>query len=165
MMKKTYQKLKKTYPYIDIIKQGDISRKKIIDKMKKQEKGIVFATSSFWEGIDLPGKALRCLTIVRLPFPVPTNPVVSAICKEMEKEGKSSFQNYMLPVAITAFRQGFGRLIRKKSDYGIVIVLDKRILTKNYGRSFISSIPPIKYNYKEWKEQLVNISNFLKLFD
>jgi ATP-dependent DNA helicase DinG len=165
MMKKVYERIKNNYPYIDVIKQGDISRKQIIDRMKLQESGIVLATSSFWEGVDLPGKALRCLVIVRLPFPVPTNPVVSAICQEIEKEGKSSFQNYMLPVAITTFRQGFGRLIRKKTDYGIVIVLDKRILTKNYGKSFIASIPPIKYNHQVWEKQLLDISEFLHTFE
>jgi len=94
-------------------------------------------TRSFWEGVDVVGQALSCLIIARLPFAVPTDPVLSARAETFD----DPFNEYYLPDAILRFRQGFGRLIRSRDDYGVVIVLDKRILTKAYGKTILRSLP------------------------
>jgi ATP-dependent DNA helicase DinG len=100
----------------------------------------LLGTRSFWEGVDIPGDNLTCVMITKLPFDVPSDPIISARSETFE----SPFFEYSLPEAILKFRQGFGRLIRTQSDRGIVVILDRRILTKSYGRSFIESLPPCK---------------------
>ncbi|MCU0607209.1 MAG: exonuclease domain-containing protein [Candidatus Edwardsbacteria bacterium] len=104
---------------------------------------VIFGTSSFWEGVDLPGAACELLVMARLPFAVPNDPLVSARCQAIESEGGSSFHKYLLPEAVIRFRQGFGRLIRSRTDQGLVIVGDSRIVSQNYGQVFIRSLPKI----------------------
>jgi Rad3-related DNA helicase len=98
---------------------------------------VLLGTRSFWEGVDIVGEALSCLVITRIPFAVPTDPVFAARAETFT----DAFNQFYLPDAILRFRQGFGRLIRSKEDYGIVAVLDKRILTKTYGRTVLRSLP------------------------
>ncbi|HEX32603.1 MAG TPA: helicase, partial [Candidatus Acetothermia bacterium] len=102
---------------------------------------ILLGTDSFWEGVDLPGEALEILIITRLPFPVPSDPVFSALADSMSEGGKDPFYDLSIPRAILKLRQGVGRLIRTTADHGIVIITDERILSKNYGRLFIESLP------------------------
>jgi ATP-dependent DNA helicase DinG len=102
---------------------------------------MLLGTDSFWEGIDVPGEALEVLSIVRLPFAVPSEPLVAAHMEELEKEGKNSFMHYSVPEAILKFRQGFGRLIRNGTDRGAVVILDSRVLTTRYGRAFLEALP------------------------
>ena len=94
-------------------------------------------TRSFWEGVDVPGEALSILAIAKLPFDVPTDPIIASRAETYERP----FDEYTVPEAILRFRQGFGRLIRTRSDRGVVVVFDRRILSKNYGRAFIESLP------------------------
>jgi ATP-dependent DNA helicase DinG len=120
----------------------DGSRKVLIEALKNNpEKTILLGTNSFWEGIDIQGIGLTAVIIVKLPFAPPNRPVIAARLESLEKNKENSFYKYSLPTAILKFRQGFGRLIRSKKDWGALIILDKRIITKNYGGKFIKSIP------------------------
>ncbi len=103
---------------------------------------MLLGTSSFWEGVDLAGNVLRVLLVARLPFNVPTEPVFAARSELYE----NPFTQYSVPQAILRLRQGFGRLIRTRSDRGVAIILDQRIVSKRYGREFISSLPPVTSN-------------------
>jgi len=105
---------------------------------------VLFAAHSFWEGVDVPGDALSLVIIDRLPFASPGDPLVAARIKQLESRGEEPFDSYQVPQAALALRQGFGRLIRTQSDRGIVAMLDRRIVTKNYGRAFLGSLPPAR---------------------
>jgi DNA polymerase-3 subunit epsilon/ATP-dependent DNA helicase DinG len=122
---------------ITVLQHGTSSRRRLLREYRQAEKAVLLGTRSFWEGIDLPGDELRCLLIVRLPFAVPSDPLVAARSAELE----NPFRDYTLPDAIIRFRQGFGRLIRRATDCGVVVVLDSRIWRKEYGQSFLESIP------------------------
>lgn len=113
------------------------SRHTLLEGFRSAERAVLLGTRSFWEGVDVPGEALSVLAIVRLPFDVPSDPIIAARSETYE----SPFQQYTVPEAILRFRQGFGRLIRTRSDRGVVVVFDRRILTKSYGRAFIDSLP------------------------
>jgi ATP-dependent DNA helicase DinG len=113
------------------------SRHALLENFRTTDQAVLLGTRSFWEGVDVPGEALSVLVIVRLPFSVPTDPIVAARSEIYE----SPFNEYTLPEAILRFRQGFGRLIRTKSDRGIVVILDRRIHSKSYGRMFVDSLP------------------------
>lgn len=121
--------------------QGQAPRGALIEGFRHTPRSVLLATNSFWEGVDVPGKALSHVLIDKLPFDVPSDPLNEARMAKMEAEGISSFDGYLLPRAAIAFRQGFGRLIRHKEDRGIVSVLDPRIVTKRYGRFFLDSLP------------------------
>jgi len=128
---------------IDVIAQGvDGPRSKLIERFK-QSKGplVLLGTDSFWEGVDLPGDALEILIITRLPFPVPTDPVFSALADRMLRDGKDPFSDLSIPRAILKLRQGVGRLIRTTTDHGVVLIADNRIIRRGYGRRFIASLP------------------------
>ncbi len=118
----------------------DGSRRQVLETFKTQDRTVLLGTKSFWEGIDVAGEALSCLVIARLPFSVPSDPVFAARSETFD----DAFGQYAVPEAVLRFRQGFGRLIRTKNDHGIVVVLDKRVLTKNYGRLFLDSLPPVR---------------------
>lgn len=113
----------------------------MIDNFKKNPRGVLFGTDSFWQGVDVPGDALQNVIITKLPFAVPDHPLIEARMDFIEKNGGNPFAEYSLPEAIVKFRQGFGRLIRTQKDKGIVVVLDPRIKTKFYGRMFLNSLP------------------------
>ncbi len=123
------------------MKQGDLNRDELIRTFRNTDRSVLFGTDSFWEGVDVAGDALRLVIIVRLPFQVPTEPVIQARTEMMEKEGKNPFYEYSIPNAIVKFKQGFGRLIRNKSDRGCILCLDSRLQTKPYGKLFLSSLP------------------------
>jgi DNA polymerase-3 subunit epsilon/ATP-dependent DNA helicase DinG len=114
-----------------------ISRHALLENFRTTDQAVLLGTRSFWEGVDVPGEALSVLVIVRLPFSVPSDPIVAARSETYD----SPFYEYTVPEAILRFRQGFGRLIRTKSDRGIVAVFDRRVLSKNYGEAFITSLP------------------------
>jgi DNA polymerase-3 subunit epsilon/ATP-dependent DNA helicase DinG len=123
---------------IVVFQQGDgSSRRQLLENFRTTPRSVLLGTRSFWEGIDVMGEALSCLVIARLPFSVPTDPVFAARSETFE----DPFGQYAVPETILRLRQGFGRLIRSKTDRGVVVVLDKRVLTKSYGRSFLNSLP------------------------
>jgi DNA polymerase-3 subunit epsilon/ATP-dependent DNA helicase DinG len=123
---------------IVVYTQGDgSSRNQLLENFRTTPRAVLLGTRSFWEGIDVVGEALSCLVIARLPFSVPSDPIFAARSETFD----DPFGQYALPEAILRLRQGFGRLIRSKTDRGVVVILDKRILTKSYGRAFLDSLP------------------------
>lgn len=128
----------------EIFLHGEKPRSQLITEFKKAINPILFGTTSFWEGVDVQGDNLSNVIIVKLPFLVPTDPIVSAISKKIEEEGGNSFFDYQLPEALIKFKQGIGRLIRNKTDKGNIFILDNRMIKKNYGVSFINAIPTKK---------------------
>jgi DNA polymerase-3 subunit epsilon/ATP-dependent DNA helicase DinG len=124
---------------IIVYEQGEgASPHTLLENFRSTERAILLGTRAFWEGVDIPGVALSVLVIVKLPFDVPSDPIVASRSETFE----DPFYQYALPEAILRFRQGFGRLIRSRSDRGIVVILDRRVLTKRYGQYFIDSLPP-----------------------
>ena len=113
------------------------SRHLLLESFRDSEQAVLLGTRSFWEGVDVPGEALSVLAIIRLPFDVPNDPIIAARSETFE----APFYEYTVPEAVLRFRQGFGRLIRTQSDRGIVVVFDRRVLSKEYGKIFIDSLP------------------------
>lgn len=128
---------------IESLCQGKDSRTRLLTAFRDNASSVLFATDSFWEGVDVAGESLQCVVLTRLPFRVPTEPILEARSEAIEKEGGNAFMNFQVPQAVIKLRQGFGRLIRRKTDWGVIVVLDKRIVTKYYGRAFMTSLPPL----------------------
>ena len=128
----------KKHSDLNILKQGDYERVELIRKFKKEKKSVLLGTDSFWEGVDIQGEALSSVIIMKMPFQVPDDPIVKSIS---EKYGSRSFVDFQLPYAIIKLKQGVGRLIRSKNDKGNVIILDKRLYTKSYGKIVLKSLP------------------------
>jgi ATP-dependent DNA helicase DinG len=129
--------------------QGEgLSRHAMLEKFRNDVNSVLFGTSSFWEGVDVQGEALSNVIVVKLPFSVPTHPVVEARIEDIKNKGGNPFMEYNLPEAIIKLKQGFGRLIRTKNDLGIVVVLDPRIKTKFYGKNFLNSLPKCEIIYQ-----------------
>jgi ATP-dependent DNA helicase DinG len=130
-------------PAIDFpcLLQGTASKAGLLEKFRRSSNGVLFATSSFWQGVDVRGEQLSCVIIDKLPFAVPSDPVVAARQRFIEENGGSSFYEYSVPQAIISLKQGLGRLIRSASDRGVLAVLDPRLKTKPYGRLFLESLP------------------------
>lgn len=124
--------------------QGDAPKQVLLDRFRDQGNAVLFATASFWEGVDVPGSALRLVIIDKLPFEVPSDPVVAARCRRIDEGGESSFMRYLVPSAALSLKQGFGRLIRTTQDRGVVAILDSRIRKKGYGKVFLRSLPPAR---------------------
>ena len=121
--------------------QGQEPRHKLLQKFIREQNAVLFATASFWEGVDVKGESLECLVLTKLPFRVPTEPLLQARAEALEKMGRDPFIELDLPHAVIKFKQGFGRLIRSKTDRGAVLILDSRVASKSYGRAFLRSLP------------------------
>ncbi|MCK4913002.1 MAG: DEAD/DEAH box helicase family protein [Planctomycetes bacterium] len=125
-----------------LLQQGlGVDRTTLLDTFKSADNCVLFGTDSFWQGVDVPGKALGNVIIVRLPFDVPDKPLLAGKLEKIKEKGGNAFKDYQLPSAVIKFKQGFGRLVRSKTDKGIVAILDNRIVNKNYGSKFLSAIP------------------------
>ena len=132
--------------------QGEDSRDRLLSRFKDDGRGILLGTTSFWEGVDVPGEALRGLVIQKLPFRVPTEPITAARMEAVERLGGDSFHDFMLPHAALRLKQGFGRLIRSRTDRGAVLVLDDRLVTKRYGRYLRDSLPDAPFVKGAWTD-------------
>jgi Rad3-related DNA helicase len=127
---------------IEVIAQGaDGSRESLLARLQAGGRTALLGTASFWEGVDVRGAALSLLVIAKLPFAVFTDPIIQGRCEVLEASGKDPFLHFSVPNAILRLRQGFGRLIRSKTDRGVVVLADKRVLTKRYGAAFLRALP------------------------
>ncbi len=127
----------------------------------EDETSVLFATNSFWEGVDAPGNTLRLVIICRLPFRSPNDPVFEARREALERRGGNAFMDLSLPEAVMKFKQGFGRLMRRSSDHGAVVVLDGRLLKKRYGELFLRSLPDTRRCFAEFAEVAAEVERFL----
>ena len=118
-----------------------MARGKLLQEFRKDIHSVLVGTTSFWQGVDVPGESLSCVVIMKLPFAVPDEPMVQARVETIKERGQDAFLEYQVPQAVMLFRQGFGRLIRTASDRGVVAILDPRVKTKPYGRTFMDSLP------------------------
>jgi ATP-dependent DNA helicase DinG len=124
-----------------LLLQGTAPRSVLLERFKTTPNAVLFATASFWQGVDVPGQQLSCVIIDRLPFAVPSDPIVAARVRALKEDGRDAFAEYQVPEAVLALKQGFGRLIRSRSDRGILAILDTRIQRMRYGKIFLESLP------------------------
>ncbi|HIJ88057.1 MAG TPA: helicase, partial [Desulfuromonadales bacterium] len=143
LLNRVYQSLSPKLAQLGLtsLKQGETGRHALLTQFRKEGNAVLFGTDSFWEGVDVKGEALRLVIIARLPFQVPTEPVQQARAEKIKADGGDPFRDFSVPQAVIKFRQGFGRLIRSRDDRGAVLILDRRVLNKSYGRIFLRSLP------------------------
>lgn len=162
LLNKIYNALapKLTQQGITTFKQGQMQRHELLQNFKTDKTSVLFATDSFWQGVDVEGDALESVIITKLPFKVPSEPIVEARVEAIEKQGGNGFMEFSLPQAVLKLKQGFGRLIRKKTDRGSVFILDKRIIEKFYGKIFLNSLPKSKVVAGKVVDVLIEVQNF-----
>ncbi|MDR2142987.1 MAG: ATP-dependent DNA helicase DinG [Treponema sp.] len=146
---------------IRCLKQGDDDRNRLLAEFLADKSSVLFATDSFWEGVDAPGDTLRLVILCRLPFRTPKDPVFEARRELLERTGGNAFMELSLPDAVMKFKQGFGRLMRRSSDHGAVVVLDSRVLRKFYGRAFLNALPETRTSFREYDSVLRDLEDFL----
>jgi ATP-dependent DNA helicase DinG len=129
---------------LTVLQQGQANRHLLLRRFVEDPHAVLFATDSFWEGVDVRGDALRCVIITRLPFRVPTEPIEQARVEAITARGGNAFAEHTVPQAVIKLKQGFGRLIRSRTDRGVVLLLDSRVCRKFYGRVFLDSLPPAR---------------------
>jgi ATP-dependent DNA helicase DinG len=134
---------------IEVLVQGAMPKRTLIERFRQADSHggrgcVLVASASFWEGIDVPGDALQLVIIDKLPFPPPNDPMVEARSRLLESEGKSAFNDYFLPEAAVALKQGAGRLIRRETDQGVLVVCDSRLASMGYGKRLLRALPPMQ---------------------
>ncbi len=147
MLNNIYGDLARSHGHVNLLRQGSRPRYALLDEFRNSANSVLLGTSTFWQGVDVPGRSLECVIITRLPFSVPDDPVTEARMELLESRGENPFTKYQVPQATMMFKQGFGRLIRAKSDRGVVAILDPRIRTRYYGRSFIKALPKCRHTF------------------
>ncbi|ACB35142.1 helicase c2 [Leptothrix cholodnii SP-6] len=128
---------------IDVLVQGEAPKRALMARFLATPRAVLVGSHSFWEGIDVPGSALQCVLIDKLPFPPPNDPLAEARCRSLEAQGGKPFDDYFIPEAAVALKQGAGRLIRSETDRGLLVICDTRLLTMNYGRRLMGALPPM----------------------
>jgi ATP-dependent DNA helicase DinG len=139
-----------------LLLQGTAPRSVLLERFKNTEAAVLFATASFWQGVDVPGEQLSCVIVDRLPFAVPSDPIVAARVQALQEDGRNAFGEFQVPQAVLALKQGFGRLIRTKTDRGVLVLLDSRILRMPYGKIFLESLPRYRATH-----ELAEVARFL----
>jgi len=127
-----------------------------LERFKNTEAAVLFATASFWQGVDVPGEQLSCVIVDRLPFAVPSDPIVAARVRAIQDDGRNPFAEFQVPQAVLSLKQGFGRLIRAKTDRGVLALLDTRLQRMPYGKIFLESLP--RYGMTH---ELTDVAHFL----
>ena len=150
-------KEKINYP---VLVQGDAPRTELLDSFRHTKHAVLMGTSSFWEGVDVKGQALSCVIIDKLPFSSPGDPVLKSRLKLMEEQGRNPFIEYQVPEAVINLKQGIGRLIRDKNDYGLLMICDPRLKTKSYGKIFLNSLPAMEQTH-----DLIDVEEFFGKFE
>ena len=145
--------------------QGDAPRDALLTWFKATPHSVLLATRSFWEGVDITVEDLSLVVLDKMPFPTPADPLHSARMKLIEEDGRSSFGDYMAPLMTLALKQGFGRLIRQRTDRGVVLILDSRVVRRGYGRLFLHSLPNVPVLTKPQTELTESIKSFFKSTD
>ncbi len=143
MMNRVYNDLRTRLSW-PLLRQGEAPRNELMDRFRQLGNAVLFGTSSFWEGVDVPGDALSCVMIDKLPFAAPSDPVLKSRLRACEEEGGNPFRDIQLPAAIQTLKQGAGRLIRSEEDSGVLVICDPRIRTSRYGSLFLDSLPPMR---------------------
>jgi ATP-dependent DNA helicase DinG len=147
-------------PRWPLLVQGGAPRDQLLRRFREAGNAILLGTDSFWEGVDVPGRALRALILCKLPFKVPSEPVTAARLERLAEQGEDGFMGYLLPLAALKLKQGFGRLIRSRTDVGVVLLLDSRVLTKRYGRLMLSGLPKADRVEGRWAEVRARCEDF-----
>jgi ATP-dependent DNA helicase DinG len=165
MLQKTYAETRGKIEALgyDCYSQGELSRAVALEKFRDEVHSVLFGTTSFWDGIDVSGESLSLVVIIRLPFSVPNDPIVDARSQYIADEGKNPFMEYHLPNAALRLQQGVGRLIRSNTDRGVILCLDKRLITKQYGTYIRNSLPPCSFHTGPIDEVLEQIESFLAI--
>ncbi len=145
-----------------ILRQGELGRHALLDRFRRDPSSVLFATDSFWEGVDVRGRGLRAVVIVRLPFRVPTEAIQQARIEAIEARGGNAFADFALPQAVIKLRQGFGRLIRSHDDCGVVALLDSRVARRRYGEAFLHSLPPARLTIGPSESVFPEVEKFLR---
>jgi ATP-dependent DNA helicase DinG len=140
-MRRIHEGLRRAWPH-RVLVQGEAPKHALLDDFRAAEDAVLVATMSFWEGVDVPGRALRLVVLDKIPFAVPSDPIVAARSAEVDRQGGNAFAEYSIPAAAITLKQGFGRLLRTQDDAGIVAILDRRIVTRGYGKRLLASLPP-----------------------
>jgi ATP-dependent DNA helicase DinG len=146
-----------------LLVQGEAPRDQLLRRFRDAGSAILLGTDSFWEGVDVPGLALRALLIAKLPFRVPTEPLTAARCEAIEAAGGDAFNEYLVPLAGLKLKQGFGRLIRSRTDIGVVVLLDPRVLRKRYGARLLAGLPAARRMVGSWSDLKAEIQEFFEL--
>ncbi len=139
-----------------LLLQGTAPRSALLERFKNTEAAVLFATASFWQGVDVPGEQLSCVIVDRLPFAVPSDPIVAARVQSLQEDGRNAFAEFQVPQAVLSLKQGFGRLIRTKTDRGVLALLDTRILRMPYGKIFLESLPRYRVT-----QEMTEVARFL----
>ncbi|MCD5407150.1 MAG: DEAD/DEAH box helicase [Desulfotomaculum sp.] len=164
VLREVYQRLKPVLEAQDILLLGhaiDGGRTRLVEEFKSSARAVLLGSGSFWEGLDIPGPALSCVVLVKLPFWPPSIPVIEARHEALVEQNKDGFRHFSLPEAVIKFKQGFGRLIRNSYDCGVVVVLDRRVVEKQYGRQFLRSLPISTYMQGSKTKMLDTIKRWL----
>ncbi|HET7602765.1 MAG TPA: helicase C-terminal domain-containing protein, partial [Gemmatimonadales bacterium] len=151
-------------PRWPLLVQGEAQRDQLLRRFRESGQAILLGTDSFWEGVDVPGRALRALVLTKLPFKVPSEPITAARCEQLEEQGRNGFMEYLLPHAALKLKQGFGRLIRSRQDAGVVVLLDSRVVTKRYGPLVLNGLPPADRIMGPWNEVRTRVEDFFARF-